>query len=163
MNASFRYRRAALAADYARGAGGFALTAGPLWLAGPASGPAWVLGAAAALFLLYFARTVVRHLTQIELDETGIRARGPLGGAIRWQDLRSIRLGYYATRSDRAGGWMQLEVRGARGSIRADSGLERFADLAAAVAGEAHRRGRALDERTRENLGALGAAPAGDG
>lgn len=158
MNENFRYPGRALAADYARGACGLALAAGPLWLLAPASGPAWVLGAAAALFLLYFARTVVRHLTQIELDETGIRANGPLGAEIRWQDMRSIRLAYYSTRGDRSGGWMQLEVRGARGSIRADSGIERFSALAAAVAGEARRRGRALDERTRENLSALGIA-----
>ena len=44
---------------------------------------AWVLAAAAALFLVYFGRTVFRQLTHSKLDEAGIRARGPLGAAIR--------------------------------------------------------------------------------
>ncbi len=58
---------------------------------------------------------------------------------------------------------MELVVRGAQGSIRADSGLERFDELTASAVREARRRGRALDERTRANLGALGIVPGPDG
>lgn len=163
MRTRFRYRRASLLAEYARGAGGLALTAGPLWFLAPALGTSLALGAASVFFLLYFARAVVRHLTRFELDETGMRAVGPLGRAIPWEELRSVRLGYYTTRSDRSGGWMELVVRGAQGSIRADSGLERFDELTASAVREARRRGRALDERTRANLGALGIVPGPDG
>ena len=113
----YRYSARAIAADCARGAGGLALSAGLLWFARPAAALAWVLGAAAALFLVYFARAVVRHLTQIELDETGISASGPLGAVIRWDELRSLQLNYYTTRSDRSGGWMQLDLRGSRRSL----------------------------------------------
>jgi hypothetical protein len=51
---------------------------------------------------------------------------------------------------------MQLDVRGAGRSIRIDSSLAGFAELAGMIGREAARRGTRLDERTRANLGALG-------
>ena len=151
--------------DYAGSGIGLALTLGPLALVHPAAPVAWVLAAAAALFLVYFGRTVCRHLTHIELDEFGIRVRGPavglLSAAIRWEDLRSLRLDYYSTRRDPEGrtmdgGWMQLRLRDARHTIRIDSELEGFVGLVRAVSAEALRRGLSLDEETHSNLRALG-------
>jgi len=163
----YRYSRRALAADYARGAAGLALSAGPLALLNPAP-PVWaVLVAGAALFLVYLLRTVARNSFRIELDETGIRAGGMLGVEIRWESLRSVRLRYYTTRRDRSGGggWMQLDLRGRGRAITVDSGLCGFAEVARAAAREAQRRGRELDADTRVNLGALGSpvAPAPGG
>lgn len=158
MKPSFRYSWRALLPDYAAGGIGLALLLGPLAFAHPAAPVAWVLAAASALFLVYFGRTVCRQLTHIELDETGIRVRGPLGAALRWEELRSLRLDYYSTRGDREGGWMQLRLRDARRTIRIDSELEGFVELVRAAALEARRRGADLDEATRANLGVLGLA-----
>lgn len=151
--------------DYAGSGIGLALTLGPLALVHPAAPVAWVLAAAAALFLVYFGRTLCRQLTHIELDEDGIRVRGPavglLSAAIRWEDLRSLRLDYYSTRRDPEvrtmdGGWMQLRLRDARHTIRIDSELEGFVGLVRAASAEALRRGLSLDEETHSNLRALG-------
>src|SRR5258706_3904309 len=142
--------------DYAGGGIGVSLTLGPLALVHPAAPVAWVLTAAAVLFLVYFGRTVCRHLTHIELDEAGIRASGPLGAAIRWEDLRSLRLDYYSTRRDREGGWMQLRLRDAQHTIRIDSELDGFVGLVRAASAEALRRGLRFDESTHGNLRALG-------
>jgi hypothetical protein len=151
-----RYARRAIALQCVQGAAGFVLTAGLLLAARPAGPVIWALAAAAGLFLVYFGRAVVRYLTRIELDERSIGARGPLGAVIPWEALRSLQLRHYSTKSDRSGGWMQLEVRGAGRSIRVDSSLRDFASLAAAVGSEAARRGARLDERTRSNFDALG-------
>ena len=152
-----RYPAAAMAADYARGLGGLLLTGGLLWLVGPSGVLAWVLAACMMLFLVYFARAVVRHLTRIELSETGITARGPFGGAVPWDELRSMKLSYYTTRSDRTGGWMQLDLSTGESSISIDSRLQDFVDVVGVAAQQAQRRGRAqLDEATRLNLKALG-------
>ena len=161
MTPALRYSRRSLFADYAGGGIGLALSLGPLAYAHPAAPVAWVLAAAAVLFLVYFGRTVCRQLTHIELDEAGIRARGPLGAAIRWEDLRSLRLDYFSTRRDPEGrtmdgGWMQLRLRDARHSIRIDSALEGFVGLVRVAALEARRRGADLDHATRANLGVLG-------
>jgi len=151
----YRYPAGAIAADYARGLAGVVLTAGLLWLVQPGGALAWVLAACMLLFLVYFARAVVRHLTRIELSEAGITARGPFGGAVPWDELRSMKLGYYTTRSDRTGGWMQLDLRSQKRAISFDSRLEGFAEIAGVAAREAGRRGL-LDEMTRLNLDALG-------
>jgi hypothetical protein len=153
---TFQYPARALLADYLRSASGLAVCAGPVFLVKPSPAVASVLCAAALLFLVYFARTVCRQLTHIELDETGIRAKGPLGAPIRWENLRSLRLDYYSTRSDREGGWMQLRLRDARRTIRIDSEIDGFVELAGAVAAVARHRGAGIDESTRANLELLG-------
>lgn len=154
---TYRYPLRALAGDYARACIGLALTLAPLALLRPAAAVAWALAAAAALFLVYFARTVGRQLTHIELDEAGIRTRGPLGAAIRWAELRSLRLAYYSTRRDQEEGWMQLKLSDARRTIRIDSDLDGFAELARAAAARAGQSGLEVDPATRSNLSALGA------
>lgn len=156
MNPPFHYSWRALFPDYAGSAIGVACSLGPLALVHPAAPVAWLLAAAAALFLVYFGRTVCRQLTHIELSETGIRASGPLGAALRWEDLRSLRLDYYSTRRDREGGWMQLRLRDAQRTIRIDSELEGFVELVRAASAEALQRGLSLDESTHSNLRALG-------
>ena len=162
VTAAKRYSWRSLRLDYAGSAFGLAVTLAPLAFAQPAAVVGWALGAAAALFLVYFARTVCRQLTHIELDEAGIRVSGPaaglLGAAIRWEDLRSLRLDYYSTRRDSEGGWMQLRLRDARRTIRIDSELEGFVDLARVAVLEARDRGIAMDEPTRANLELLGLA-----
>ena len=155
MNAAYRYPARNLAGDYARAGIGAALFLGALAFLEPVAAIAWVLTTGAVLFLVYFARTVCRQLTRIELDEAGIRAQGPLGEAIRWADLRSLRLDYYSTRRDQEEGWMQLRLRGARGTIRVDSGLEGFAELARSAAARARALGLELDDATRANLALL--------
>jgi hypothetical protein len=94
-------------------------------------------------------------LTRIVLDEAGIRAEGPLGAAIRWDELRALRLDYYSTRADRERGWMQLKLADAQHTIRIDSDLEGFAQVAERAALEAARLDLALDPGTLNNLVAL--------
>jgi hypothetical protein len=158
-----RYPAGAIAADYAQGLAGILLTAGPLWLLGLSGAFAWVLAACMLLFLVYFGRAVVRHLTRIELSETGITARGPFGGAVPWDELRSMKLSYYTTRSDRTGGWMQLDLSTGESSVSIDSRLQDFVNVVEVAAQQVQRRGRpALDETTRRNLKALGVQSGGD-
>lgn len=159
MTRSFRYPPRALWLDYAGSACGIALSLGLILIVRPAAPVAWIAAAAAALFLVYFGRTVCRQLTHIELDEAGIRVRGPTVGllsvAIRWADLCLLRLDYYSTRRDGEGGWMQLRLGDARHTIRIDSDLEGFAELVGAVAHAAAPRDLAIDTATAANLQAL--------
>lgn len=151
----FSYPARALYLDYAGATVGLGAASGLLVFVRPAAPVAWVATAVGAVFLVYFARTVGRHLTHIEVDKAGIRARGPLGAAIRWEELRSLRLDYYSTRADREGGWMQLRLRDAHRTIRIDSELEGFGALVGQAAGEAARRGLVLDAATAHNLESL--------
>ena len=106
-------------------------------------------------------------MTHVELDDSGIRVRGPAflrpRAAIRWEDLRSLRLDYFSTRRDGEGGWMQLRLRDAQHTIRIDSELEGFVGLVRVAALQARRRDADLDHATRANLGVLGIEPAATG
>lgn len=159
MPSRYRYPLRALWSAYAGSGFGAAASLALLGVAQLAAPVAWVATAAAALFLVYFARTVCRQLTHIELDESGIRVSGPmvglLGAAIRWDELRSLRLEYYSTRRDREEGWMQLRLADAQRTIRIDSELDGFAELARTAARAAVGRGLVLEAATLSNLEAL--------
>jgi hypothetical protein len=158
-----RYPAASLAADYARGVIGLALTAGPLLAVPVHWAIGWFLGAAALLFAVFLGRTVLRHVTVIETDERGIAVHGPWATAIPWPSLDDLRLRYYSTRRDREAGWMQLSLRGRGRRLSLDSAIEDFDEIARQAAEEARRNGVDLGEATRNNLMALGAAPAESG
>lgn len=152
---AYHYPARALFSDYLTSGIGLICTGLPLAVVAPAPPVTWVLGMAALLFLVYFARTACRQLTRIELDEAGIRVLGPWGGAIRWESLREFRLNYYTTRRDGEEGWMQLMLRGERGVLRMDSALSGFPDVVQRAAEAAARRGLVLDAGTLANLEAL--------
>ncbi len=156
-----RYPLRALSLDYAGAACGLGLSLGLIAFVRLAAPVAWVLAGSAALFLVYFARTVRRHLTRFELDDAGIRAVGPApvtaGAAIRWDELRALRLDYYSTRADRERGWMQLKLADAQHTIRIESDLEGFPQIVQRAASEAARLELALEPGTVSNLQSLGA------
>ena len=151
----FRYPLRSLALAYGGSVVGLLCTLGLVGFVQLAAPVAWLLTGVGGLFLVYFVRTVCRQLTHIEVDGAGVRARGPMGAATRWEDLRLLRLDYYSTRADREGGWMQLKLGDAQRSIRIDSDLEGFARLVELAAREAARLHLALDASTAANLEAL--------
>ena len=152
-----RYSAASLYRDYLRTAFGLAVTIGPLLLLHLAAPVAVVLAGLGLLFAWFGMRTIVRHLSQVELSADAIALRGPAPRRLAWCDLERIKLAYYAPRRARQDGWLQLTLSGARGrSIRLDSTLSGFEQ----VLGEASRVARAkalpLDAATHANLAALG-------
>lgn len=166
------YPIATLSSDYLRVAVGLALTLGPLLLLDLATAIAWLLSILAVLFGWFGLRTILRHLSAVELGPEGVAIRGPLGGALAWDELARMKLAYYAPRSwstarrrdrqqeprdDRQRGWLQLTLQGTSGRpIRIESTLEGFDQvLRRALAAVAHRE-LALDPTTTANLAALG-------
>ncbi len=142
--------------DYLRSGAGLVVTGGPLLLVNPSSIMIYVLAGLAALFLLFGARTAVRHMTRFELTDNGLRAAGPFGARVPWGELEGLELRYYSTRRDRSRGWLQLKLAAAKGRLRLDSDITDFAVIAARAAREAAWRGVELSESTRANLTMLG-------
>lgn len=164
MTLAYRYRPAAIAWNYGRSAIGLIATLVPLAVLEPAAPVSAVLVAVAGLFLVYLARSIALSTRTIKLDASGMRTEGLFAASVPWESLQAVRLGYYSTRKDGSHGWIELVVRGTRGSIRADSRLDGFAAIAERAAREALARGLALDERTCTHLAVLGIgvdAPAG--
>ena len=151
-----RYPPRAVLLDYLYSGLGLLFTLGPLGLAASGGPAAWVLGALAALFAVYGARTAIRHRTWLGVSEDGIAVHGLLRRQLPWDELTRCTLGYYSTRRKRDRGWMQLTLKAGRRSLRLDSQIEGFDRIVRHAARAATARGIALDHATRENLRALG-------
>jgi hypothetical protein len=153
-----RYPPRELAGDYARAAVGVAATLGPLLFLPTSPVILWILAGFGALFVVFAARTALRHLTVVRIDDMGIASIGPWGVSLRWDDLKGMALSYYSTRRDRTRGWMQLSVRGSGRALRLDSTIEGFNEIVARAARSAEANRVALSPATAGNLAALGIA-----
>ncbi len=151
---TLRYARPALYADYARAAVGVAICFLPLLFVA-SNTVTLALAGLGALFLLFGARTALRHATQIVADDSGIAARGPFGGRIAWERLERLKLAYYATRRDRKGGWMHMTLAGDGRTLRLDSSLDGFNDVARLAARAGATNNLEVSPATRANFAAL--------
>ncbi|MBI3506218.1 MAG: hypothetical protein HY059_15380 [Proteobacteria bacterium] len=150
------YPARAIWGDYARAAIGLLFTLGPAAMIGQWSYAHWLLVPLAGLFAIFGFRTWLRAKIAVEWDDTGLSISGTGRASLPWTELASLKLAFYATSRDRTGGWMQLTLRGAGTTVRADSGAENFPALAARAALAAHARGLSLDAPTRTNFHSLG-------
>lgn len=158
---ALKYRRGALLADYVRAGIGGLLTGVPMLFVGGSPATLVILGVLTALFALFGLRTALRHMTVVTLGPEGVRVHGGLGGAIAWRELDQLKLGYYTTRRDRQGGWMQLSLRGGGRRLKFDSSLEGFDRLVRQAAKAAVANGVTLSDSTTANLGSMDIAVPG--
>jgi len=149
------YPTPAVLADAGRAAAGLALAGIPLLL----DGPAWLtvaFGLIALVFLLYAAASLCRATSRVEVGEDSIAVRGPRPARLRWSELDRLRLAYYSTRRDGAGGWMQLTLAAARTRLVVDSRIGGFDVLLRRAAEAARVQAIGLDPTTVMNLRDLG-------
>lgn len=158
-----RYPKRVMAIDYARSAFGLAVTAGPVALIGLGSVTSYALALAAIVFLAYGGRTALRNATTLEMTEIGLNCRGARRIALKWDDLRRMKLAYFSMkrRWSVAGpqdGWMQLTLAGETGNLVIESTLDDFGGVVRRAASAALAKGLRLDAVTRANLLAMGIA-----
>jgi hypothetical protein len=157
-----RYPRKALRGDFLRAGLGLAITIGPALAIPPTSLTQLILVPLALLFLAFGVRTWRRSVAVIAVTARDISLSAPWQARLAWHNLRAVRLNYYSTRFDRSGGWMQLMLKGQGGpdgaTIRLDSTLEGFSEIARHVAAIARANRIRLSEATRNNFSALGIA-----
>ncbi len=137
--------------SYGRAGAGIAFS-GLIWLLLPSS---IYVSIGCSIFLLVFVvfglQVVLRHASVVELGRDTIVVRGPRTVEVAWSALRSVDLSYFSTRRDGEGGWMQLRLDGAGGTIRIDSDLERFADVVTVALQQGAILGLDVSLRTRQN------------
>ena len=151
-----RYPLAVLAGDYARAAAGLALATPPLVLLELNTAVATIFALLVVLFAIFAWRTLLRQLGTIEMTESAIHSTGLFPVRLDWDALDALKLGYYATRRDGGGGWMQLALGAGRRRLRLDSRIADFKAIAARAAAAARQRGVPLSAATSNNLAALG-------
>jgi hypothetical protein len=155
-----RYPRQALIGDYLRAGIGLVMTVGPALAIPATSLTQLILVPLAILFLAFGVRTWQRSVAVIAVTAQDISLSAPWQARLAWRNLKAVRLNYYSTRFDRSGGWMQLLLKGRDGpdgaTIRIDSTLDGFSEIARQVAAIARTQRIPLSESTRNNFGALG-------
>lgn len=157
-----RYQRGALVMDYLRAAAGAAICLVPLALVEAATVMVYILGILGAIFLVYGLRTLLRHLTAVELSPDGIRMTGPWRRHMAWQQLSGMKLAFFSTRrlrdADRRKGWMEMKLTGGGARMKLDEALEGFDEVVGAVLWAADANDVPLSDVTRYNLDAMGFA-----
>ncbi len=153
-----RYPPRVLLGDFVRAGIGLFLTGSMAVLMPLGSTVQVIVGSLAALFALFGARTWARQRGHVKLDDAGIETSAFRLTRLEWAQVKSVKLAYYATRTDRAGGWMQLTLKADGGTARIDSTLDGFIDVARAAAAAAKANGLTLNEATRANFTSLGIA-----
>jgi hypothetical protein len=153
---TLRYPASTLYFDYLRVAFGLALTAGPLLLLDLARAVAALLATFGLLFAWFGVRTMLRHLSWLELSAEAVTLRGPIERRLPWSQLKRLKLAYYAPRRARQDGWLQLSLHGATGpAIRVDSTLSGFDQVLRRARQAARAKDLPLDPTTEANLAAV--------
>lgn len=153
---SHRYPSSALLGDYARAGIGIVLTAGPALAVPTGSIGQYILLPLTAIFAVFAARTFWRQISVVELTQDGLSVTNPRPTRLTWDKVRDVRLRYYWTKSDRTGGWMQLTVVGEGATIRLDSALDGFIEIARRAAVAVAQNGLNVSPVTATNFGSLG-------
>lgn len=156
-----------LLGDDLRALAGLAFALGLLFASDFAPLALWICGPLALLFALFGLRTLLMHVTEARLADSGLerQIRLPawtLARRLDWNQLQDLRLRYYATRRQRRemeGGYFQLSLRDPQGRMKFESTLEGFDELAESAVEAARTQGLELDEATRDSLFHLGLDP----
>lgn len=158
-----RYPTNVLVADYVRAGAGFAITAGPAAVVPVEGVAAPILGALSLVFAVFGVRTAMRQASRVVMDDESLAVIGPLRRSLAWRELTGMRLRYFATRRDRAAGWMQLVLRAPGATLRLDSTIEGFPAIARRAARAARDNRLPLAVATVDNLRNFGITLEGPG
>jgi hypothetical protein len=151
----YEYPFHAISRDYLRAAFGFMFFALPAALMDLPRVSVVIFTVLAVLSLLYGFQTFRRQKTHVQICERGIEV-APGGIRLAWRELTKLALFYFCVRRDGVGGWMELKLASGRKSMRLDSRMQGFEEVAARAARAASENGLRLDQATVTNLAALG-------
>lgn len=159
----FRQRPVTLCLAALRTFIGLAAVGGVGFSLAPGMWGAVVLAIVACLFVLYFIRAVIRHLSIIRIDMDRVSVVGPWPQSLEFADLDVLTLRYFSTRRDGENGWMNLTLKSGRCRISLDSDHPAFVGLASRALSHARRNRLALSPATIANARAIEPGPFFDG
>ena len=162
-----RYPLSALFWDYARGIAGIVICIVILVTNEWHNELLWLFVGLTVLFAIYTMTTLAKNLAWFRVSEEGIECGGFRKQSIRWGDLSELALRYYPTSRSRKKGWMTLTLKGRGGpeaasgrrSVKIDSQLPGFTEIATRAAWAARENKLIVDRVTADNLAAIGVSP----
>lgn len=150
----YRYPRRMLLFDGLRAGVGILITLGPLLFLTVSRSLAMALGVVGLIFLWFGFRVLAQCMVSIVPSADGLSIRGLRQRFLGWEDLKGLKLAYYAPIRRRNAGWYQLTLMGKEGAIKLDSTMDGFDDLLRSALAAATHANLVYDPSTRENLAA---------
>ena len=142
-------------ADYLRTAVGLLLTLGPIIFLSLPPVTLAILLSMAAMFAVFGLQAWRRQGSRVDVTHEFITAH-PGGPRLAWSEITNMSLAYFSTWRDGRKGWMELKLSVGRQSIRFDSRLDGFVDIAERAAGAVDAQRVILDPATARNMSMLG-------
>jgi hypothetical protein len=155
MTVEYTYAKTELGRDYVRAIIGLAICAAPFAWVMPAKFIMVILGVMAAVFSVLLWQTVMRQITRVILDETGITLVALRRRTIPWDRLERFDLSYFTTWKNLKG-FMEIKLKGAGTSMRIGSGLAGFREIAQTATVAATRNRLNFNAATIDNLRSIG-------
>ena len=156
MVVEYGYLRSRIGGDYLRAVFGLVLCLAPFLFGLDLAVASWMLMVLAALFLVFIIRTILRHMTVITVNNEWVRVKILFETTIQWDNLTEFNLSYFTTWRNGAKGWMQIRLKGSGKTLRIESSLLGFEDVAARAKAAAGNNNLALNSTTVNNLLSLG-------
>lgn len=142
--------------DAARAGLGLAACLGPLLLMEPMAWIEWILIGGTVLFLFFAIKTLDRWIGRTRISATEIRQTGLWTRRLEWEAVTKVRLSYFGKKRGGGSGQMTLSLSDGRNRVSVDGALDRFDDLARAVAILIRAKGIDIDAATAHNFSVLG-------
>ena len=116
----------------------------------------WFLVPLIILFLIFLVRTVLRYVMTVTVTEDWIRVNSFFETTLYWSEVTDFKLSYFTLWRGGEKGWMEMQLRNAKKSIRIESSLIGFEQVASRALSAAEDNHVSLNSATASNIEAFG-------
>ena len=116
----------------------------------------WLLVPLTAVFITFLVRIIIRYMTTVTVSDEWIRVNSFFDITLYWADVTDFKLSYFTLWRNGEKGWMQMRLRNATNSIRMESSLVGFEEIASRAFAAAEANQISLNSATTSNMEAFG-------
>ena len=156
MAGEYGYPVSSVRGDFIRAVLGMVLCSLPVLLGLELIVVLWFLVPLIILFLIFLVRTIFRYVTTVTVTEEWIRVNSFFKTTLYWSEVTDFKLSYFTLWRNGEKGWMQMRLRNATNSIRIESSLVGFEEIASRAFAAAEANHISLNSATTSNLEAFG-------
>ena len=156
MADEYGYSFSSVGGDFVRAIVGLVLCSLPILLGLELILALWFLVPLTAVFITFLVRTIIRYMTTVTVADEWIRVNSFFDITLYWADVTDFKLSYFTLWRNGEKGWMQMRLRNAKNSVRIESSLVGFEEIASRAFAAAEANQISLNSATTSNLEAFG-------
>ena len=156
MVGDYGYSFSTLGGDYIRSIGGILVCSVPMFIVPIFSAVFFFFLTTAVFFVILLLRTILRHMTTVVVTSKCIRIKNLFETTLYWDTLTDFTVSYFTTWRGGGKGWMQLRLGGAGSTLRIESSLIGFKEVASQAVAATSSNQIKFDSATLTNLEFLG-------